>query len=60
MRGSVLVLDTSSEHVLTSIKLAFIIDHKHDLPFEYIVVEQTAGNAGDIFIGLHLFELTGQ
>lgn len=44
----------------TSIELAFVADHKHYFPLEYVAIGQPAGDAWDIFVGLHLFELTGQ
>lgn len=43
-----------------SIELALIVDYQHHFPFEYIVVCQATGYAWNIFVGLHLFELTGK
>lgn len=41
----------------TTIVFAVVVDHKHDFPLEDIVVDQTTADAGNVFIGLHLFEL---
>jgi hypothetical protein len=54
------VLHLALKFIHTSIELALVADHKHHFPLEYVTVSQAAGDAWDIFVGLHLFELTGQ
>ena len=44
----------------TAIELAFIIDHKHDLPLENVAVCHSTTDAGYIFISLHLLQLTSK
>ena len=44
----------------TTIELAVIRDHEHDLPFEDVVPNQAATYAGDIFVALHLLQLAAQ
>ena len=46
--------------VLTTIILHIIADHQHDLPLKDITIHQTATDARDILVGLHLLELTTQ
>lgn len=43
--------------MLTSIIFAIIGDHKHDLPFEDIVIYQTTRDTWQIFGSLHILEL---
>jgi hypothetical protein len=45
---------------LTAIKPAIIVDHKHDLPFKYVPVGHSATDTGDVFVSLHLFQLTSK
>lgn len=46
---------------LTAIKPALVIDHEHHLPLKYIAaVCQSARDAGNVLVGLHLLELAGQ
>lgn len=44
--------------VLTSVVLAVVADHQHDLPLkDVVVVDQAAGDAGQVLGVLHLLEL---
>ncbi len=44
----------------TSVEFALVVDHKHNFPFEYVAISQAAGDARNVFIGLHLFQLAGE
>ena len=52
-----LVLETWAP---TTVVLAVVRDHEHDLPLEYITIDQSATDAWYIFVGLHLLELAAQ
>lgn len=44
----------------TSVIFAIVTYHEHDLPLEQVIVDETAGNAGEILDCLHVFELIPQ
>ena len=44
----------------TAIVFAIIRNHKHDLPFEDVIIHKTATYPGDVFIALHQLELATQ
>ena len=45
---------------LTAVVFAVVGNHKHDLPFENVVPNETATYAGDVLIALHELELATQ
>lgn len=45
---------------LTSIELALIVDHEHDLPLKDVAVHQAATYAGNVLVGLHLLQLPAE
>lgn len=58
---SSLIVPISRHHQrLTAIILAIVGNHKHDLPFEDVVPNETAAYAGDVLIALHQLELATQ
>lgn len=47
--------------ISSTVVFAVVADHQHDFPFEnVVVVYETAGDSGDVLVGLHLFELLAQ
>lgn len=44
----------------TTVVFAIIGYHEHHLPFEDVVVHQATRYPGEVFGGLHVFELTGE
>lgn len=52
--------DESSRGRHTAIVFAVVVNHEHDRPLEDIVVYQAAADAGDVFVCLHLFQLSAQ
>ena len=44
----------------TAIVFAIIRNHKHDLPFEDIIIDETATYPGDVLVALHHLELATQ
>ena len=44
----------------TAVESAVVVDHKHDLPLENIAVCYSTADAGNVFVSLHLFELTSK
>lgn len=44
----------------TSIELCVVVNHEHDFPLEYVVVDETTADAGYALVVLHLLELPSQ
>lgn len=44
----------------TSVELALVVDHEHDLPVEDVVVDEAHADAGDVGVLLHLLELAAK
>ena len=44
----------------TAIVFAIIRNHKHDLPFEDVIVNEAATYPGDVLVALHQLELATQ
>jgi hypothetical protein len=50
-----------SEGKCTAVETAaFVGQHEHDLPLKDAVVDQTAADAGNVLVALHLLELATQ
>ena len=50
----------ASETATTVETAALVGQHEHDLPLKDVVVDQTAADAGDVLVALHLLELATQ
>ena len=44
----------------TAVVFAVVGNHKHDLPFENVIPNETAADAGDVLVALHELELATQ
>ena len=44
----------------TAIVFAVVRNHKHDLPFEDVIINETATYARDVLVALHQLELATQ
>ena len=44
----------------TAIVFAIIRNHKHDFPFEDVIINETATYPGDVLVALHHLELATQ
>ena len=44
----------------TAIVFAVVRNHKHDLPFEDVIINETATYTGDVLVALHQLELATQ
>ena len=53
-------LAVSSGFARTSVEFAVVRYHKHDFPLKDICVNESAGYAWDVLVGLHLFKLPAQ
>ena len=43
----------------TSVELCVVVNHEHDFPLEYIVVDESTADARYALVVLHLLELPG-
>lgn len=50
-------MEQASETAAAIEATAFVGQHEHDLPFEDIVIDQAAADAGNVLVALHLLEL---
>lgn len=44
----------------TTVVFAIVGNHEHDLPLENVASDQTAADARDVLVALHLFQLAAQ
>jgi hypothetical protein len=44
----------------TTVVFAVVADHERDFPLKNIVIDETAGDSGEVFGGLHVFQLSAK